>query len=79
LKNFIFFENAPSYAFLFLSNTLFLESKIKEKNGNAKVNKVGDRTGTEGAFTAVKILSVKPLPINFTINSEIRNIFKVVL
>ena len=40
---------------------------------------MGDRTGTEGAFTAVKILSVKPLPINFTFNSEIGNIFKVVL
>ena len=51
LKNvYIFFENAPSYAFLFLSNTLFLESKIEEKNDNAKVDKVGGRTVTEGTF-----------------------------
>ena len=69
----------PMLSYFYQNNTLFLESKIKEKNGNAKVNKVGDVTGTEGAFTAVKILSVKPLPINFTFNSEIGNIFKVVL
>ena len=49
-----FLWDAPSYAFLiklFLSNTFFLESKIEEKNDNAKVDKVGDRTGTEGAFS----------------------------
>ena len=57
LKNFYIFmnENAPSYAFLlnfYLENTLFSESKIEEKNDrdNAKVDKVGGRTVTEGAF-----------------------------
>ena len=57
-------HNYPMLSYFYQNNTLFLESKIEEKNDNAKVDKVGDRSRTEGAFTVVvKILSVKPLPM----------------
>lgn len=42
-----------------LSKSLVLESKIENKNDDGKVDKVGDRTGTEGPFLAVHIFSVK--------------------
>ena len=49
----IVFENATDCAlgFLILSNALFLESKIEEKNVNNKVDKVEARTRTGEVFT----------------------------
>ena len=44
-------QTVPFKGSLILSNALFLESKIEEKNVNAKVDKVEARTRTGEVFT----------------------------
>ena len=52
LKDLIILSLKMPYPRLFiLSNALFLERKIEEKNDNAKVDKVEGRTGTGEVFT----------------------------